>query len=134
MQATQKSINRRERLARKQEEMKLSLMSAAWERWRDHFLERRLRPTVRVGRVFWSYGNLTLSQEFDVGQQMEATLLFRAFRHWESKTRVSGIIILVPPGRHSNETVSLYLPFVCARPAPRGRLSSHGLRLSLELV
>ncbi len=47
MQVTQKSVNRRERLARKQEEMKLSLMSAAWEHWRDCYLEERLRPIVR---------------------------------------------------------------------------------------
>ncbi|KAF8326021.1 uncharacterized protein EI90DRAFT_3018764 [Cantharellus anzutake] len=70
IQAAQKSMNRRERLERKQDEMKLSLMSAAWDRWRDRFLEEKLH-----------------SIEFDVGRQMESNLLFRAFRLWESKTR-----------------------------------------------
>lgn len=46
-QATHTSINRRERLMQKEKELKISIVAAAWERWRDKFKEEKLRGIVR---------------------------------------------------------------------------------------
>jgi hypothetical protein len=45
-QVTRTSIHRRERLRRREEEMRQAIIAAAWERWRDRFLEESLRGVV----------------------------------------------------------------------------------------
>lgn len=45
--AARKSKNRRARLAEREHELRLEIIGAAWETWRDRFCENVLRDTVR---------------------------------------------------------------------------------------
>lgn len=38
--------HRRITLQKKEDEMKLSMIASAWDRWRDRFSDERLRPIV----------------------------------------------------------------------------------------
>ncbi|KDQ18482.1 hypothetical protein BOTBODRAFT_512784 [Botryobasidium botryosum FD-172 SS1] len=69
MGATRTSIVRRETLAQHEEELRLSAMSAAWDKWRDRLAEERLRGI-----------------ELEVILQMRTNALFRAFHIWQAKT------------------------------------------------
>jgi protein SFI1 len=45
---------RRITLQQKEDEIKFSIISSAWDKWRDHFCDGRLRPIVRLIKTPWS--------------------------------------------------------------------------------
>ncbi|KAL0946958.1 hypothetical protein HGRIS_013114 [Hohenbuehelia grisea] len=64
------SRHRRLTLQKKEHELNLAVMSVAWDKWRDKFVEERLR-----------------SVEYDVAHQTARNLLFRNFGIWHAKTK-----------------------------------------------
>ncbi|KAF9457172.1 hypothetical protein BDZ94DRAFT_1273913 [Collybia nuda] len=62
--------HRRITLQKKEDEIKLSLIMLAWDRWRDRFSDDKLRPI-----------------EYSVIIQTQKNLIFRAFGIWHSKTK-----------------------------------------------
>jgi hypothetical protein len=49
--AARKSKSRRMRLAEREDELRLEILAAAWEAWRDRFCENRLRDLARYALV-----------------------------------------------------------------------------------
>lgn len=96
--AARASQHRRVTLQQKEEEMKQTAITTAWDRWRDCFKDEKLRPIVRLS-VSMSGLTLILTfiQEYDVILQSQRNLLFRSFGLWHSKTkvRVPGLPIIV---------------------------------------
>ncbi|OBZ75311.1 hypothetical protein A0H81_04427 [Grifola frondosa] len=68
--AARKSRHRRLYLQQKEDEMKLTAVAAAWDRWRERFQDIRLQP---------------IADDFII--QHQKNLMFRAFGIWHSKTR-----------------------------------------------
>ncbi|TFK42645.1 Sfi1 spindle body protein-domain-containing protein [Crucibulum laeve] len=61
---------RRLTLQRREDQLKLATSLAAWDKWRDRFIDEKLRPI-----------------EYDVILQMQKNLMFRAFGIWHGKTK-----------------------------------------------
>ncbi|KAF8481539.1 Sfi1 spindle body protein-domain-containing protein [Gautieria morchelliformis] len=73
--AARKSKSRRMRLAEREDELRLEILAAAWEAWRDRFRENRLRDL-----------------EYRAIIQNQSSLLYRVFATWYSRSKsVPGI-------------------------------------------
>ncbi|KZT68998.1 hypothetical protein DAEQUDRAFT_765781 [Daedalea quercina L-15889] len=68
--AARKARHRRLYLQQKEDELKSTVIAAAWDKWRERFLDIRLQP---------------IADDFLVQRQKH--LMFRAFGIWHSKTR-----------------------------------------------
>ncbi|GBE82341.1 hypothetical protein SCP_0407250 [Sparassis crispa] len=68
--AARKVRHRRLYLQEKEEEMKLTVVAAAWDKWRERFQDIRLQPVAD-----------------DFLMQKETNTMFRAFGIWHSKTK-----------------------------------------------
>ncbi|KAI0341741.1 hypothetical protein BDW22DRAFT_1485199 [Trametopsis cervina] len=67
--ATRKSRHRRLLLQEKEDELKLAIVAGAWDRWREQYLDTRLRPMADTFLL-----------------QSQKNLVFRTFGIWHSRT------------------------------------------------
>jgi protein SFI1 len=74
-------------LQQKEDEIKLSVISSAWDKWRDRFCEERLGPIVGSDQTTLVI-RLNNDQEYNINIQTQKNLTFRAFGIWHSKTKV----------------------------------------------
>jgi protein SFI1 len=72
LNAARTARHRRLLLQQKEEELKLTVVAGAWDKWRERYLDIRLQP---------------LADTFLL--QSQKNLVFRAFGIWHSKTKVS---------------------------------------------
>lgn len=70
LNAARKAHGRRLLLQQKEEELKLTVVAGAWDRWRERYLDIRLQP---VADAFLA--------------QHQRNLVFRTFGIWHSKTK-----------------------------------------------
>lgn len=71
LNAARTARHRRLLLQQKEEELKLTVVAGAWDKWRERYLDIRLQP---VADAFLA--------------QSQKNLVFRAFGIWHSKTKV----------------------------------------------
>lgn len=51
--AAKKARHRRTYLQQKEEELKLTVVAAAWDKWRERYQDIRLQPMVWIPSVVW---------------------------------------------------------------------------------
>lgn len=88
LSATRTERRRRITLKEKEEKMNTRILVDAWDKWREHFVEEKLR--TMVSRVVLQYAQKLMNRkERNVFLQHRRNLLFRTFGVWHSKTKVS---------------------------------------------
>ena len=85
--AARKARHRRLYLQEREDEFKLTVVAAAWDKWRERFLDIRLQPMVRLHRLS-QRANTNFTQADAFIKQRQKGLMFRAFAVWHSKSRV----------------------------------------------
>ena len=83
LNAARKARHRRLLLQQKEEELKLTVVAGAWDKWRERYLDIRLQPVADAFLV-----------------QSQKNLMFRAFGIWHSKTKVRSEIPIVGVNIH----------------------------------
>jgi len=82
---------RHKRIILREKELELDRASVrvAWDRWRERYMDEKLRPLVSFAISLTMRTCLTLKfQLFQIAIQNQKNCLFRAFGVWHSKTRV----------------------------------------------
>ena len=82
---------RHKRIILREKELELDRASVqvAWDRWRERYMDEKLRPLVSFAISLTIRTCLTRkSQLFQIAIQNQKNCLFRAFGVWHSKTRV----------------------------------------------
>lgn len=74
LNAARTARHRRLLLQQKEEELKLTVVAGAWDKWRERYLDIRLQPMADAFLV-----------------QHQKNLVFQAFGIWHSKTKASSI-------------------------------------------
>jgi hypothetical protein len=89
------ATRRKRSLAEREEELNRAVLSQAYDKWRDKFLENNLRPAVRscISSLF-TMSHFLGTKELDVLLQSQTNLLFKMFRIWEARTPVSSLQLL----------------------------------------
>jgi hypothetical protein len=89
------ATRRKRSLAEREEELNRAVLSQAYDKWRDKFLENNLRPAVRFCiLVPLEVSHFKDIKELDVLLQSQTNLLFKMFRIWEARTPVSSLQML----------------------------------------
>jgi hypothetical protein len=111
LSAARSARHRRMTLQRKEDKMKAACVAITWDRWRERFVEEKLRLIVNLPFLIFAVIAYDLFQEYDVIIQSQRNVLFHAFGFWQSKTKVSSLC-----GRSGISTLISYLLEVFARP------------------
>jgi protein SFI1 len=86
------ATRRKRSLAEREEELNRAVLSQAYDKWRDKFLENNLRPAVRFSvSLLFKISHFLDIKELDVLLQSQTNLLFKMFRIWEARTPVSSL-------------------------------------------
>jgi protein SFI1 len=89
LSAARSARHRRITLQGKEDQMKAACIAVTWNKWRERFVDEKLRPVVSILPHLPLAITSDRSQEYDVIIQSQRNMLFHAFGIWQSKTKVS---------------------------------------------